>query len=37
MVIGVKAKLYEVEPMDVINKIITKHVDSNILLKLLTG
>ena len=34
MVIGVKAKLYEVEPMDVINKLITKHVDSNILLKL---
>ena len=34
MVVGVKAKLYEVEPMDVINKIITKHVDSNILLKL---
>lgn len=33
-VIGVKAKLYEVEPSDVINKIITKHVDSNILLKL---
>ena len=34
LVVGVKAKLYEVEPMDVINKIITKHVDSNILLKL---
>lgn len=34
MVIGVKAKLYEVEPMDVINKIITKYVDSNVLLKL---
>lgn len=34
MVVGVKAKLYEVEPMDVINKVITKHVDSNILLKL---
>ena len=34
MIVGVKAKLYEVEPMDVINKIITKHVDSNILLKL---
>ena len=34
MVIGVKAKLYEVEPMDVINKLITKHIDSNILLKL---
>lgn len=35
MVVGVKAKLYEVEPMDVINKIITKHVDSNLLLKLI--
>ena len=34
MVIGVKAKLYEVEPVDVINKIITKNVDNNILLKL---
>lgn len=34
MVIGVKAKLYEVEPMDVINKILTKYVDSNVLLKL---
>ena len=34
MVIGVKAKLYEVEPTDVINKIITKNVDNNILLKL---
>ena len=34
MVIGVKAKLYEVEPMDVINKILTKYTDSNILLKL---
>ena len=34
MVVGVKAKLYEVEPMDVINKLITKHVDNNILLKL---
>lgn len=34
MVIGVKAKLYEVEPMDVINKIITKNVDNNVLLKL---
>lgn len=35
MVVGVKAKLYEVEPMDVINKIISKNVDSNILLKLI--
>lgn len=34
LIVGVKAKLYEVEPMDVINKLITKHVDSNILLKL---
>lgn len=34
MIIGVKAKLYEVEPIDVINKIITKNVDSNVLLKL---
>lgn len=34
VIIGVKAKLYEVEPSDVINKIITKHVDSNVLLKL---
>ena len=34
-VIGVKAKLYEVEPMDVINKILTKHVDNNVLLKLI--
>lgn len=34
VVIGVKAKLYEVEPMDVINKIITKNVDNNLLLKL---
>ena len=34
VIIGVKAKLYEVEPTDVINKVITKHVDSNILLKL---
>ena len=32
-IIGVKAKLYEVEPTDVINKIITKHVDNNVLLK----
>lgn len=34
MVIGVKAKLYEVEPTDVITKIITKVVDNNVLLKL---
>ena len=34
VIIGVKAKLYEVESADVINKLITKHVDSNILLKL---
>ena len=33
-IIGVKAKLYEVEPVDVINKLITKHVDNNVLLKL---
>ena len=33
-IIGVKAKLYEVEPTDVINKLITKHVDNNLLLKL---
>jgi hypothetical protein len=34
VIIGVKAKLYEVEPMDVVNKLITKHVDNNLLLKL---
>lgn len=34
VIIGVKAKLYEVEPTDVINKLITKHVDNNFLLKL---
>ena len=34
MVVGVKAKLYEVEPMDVITKLISKHVDSNLILKL---
>lgn len=34
-IVGVKAKLYEVEPTDVISKIITKHVDSNVLLKLI--
>lgn len=33
-VIGVKAKLYEVEPSDVINKLITKNADNNLLLKL---
>ena len=35
MVIGIKAKLYEVEPMDVINKVLTKYTDSNVLLKLI--
>ena len=35
MIIGIKAKLYEVEPMDVINKILTKYTDSNVLLKLI--
>lgn len=34
IVIGVKAKLYEVEPTDVITKLISKHVDSNLILKL---
>lgn len=34
IIVGVKAKLYEVEPTDVINKLITKNVDSNLLLKL---
>ena len=33
IVIGVKAKLYPVDSQDVINKIIVKRVDSNILLK----
>ena len=33
-VCGVKSKLYAVESSDIINKIITKHVDSDILLKL---
>lgn len=33
IVIGVKAKLYPVDSQDVINKIITKNTDSNILLK----
>lgn len=34
VIIGVKAKLYEVDSADVINRIITKNVDSNIILKL---
>ena len=34
-VIGIKARLYLVTPDDVINKIITKHVDSNVFLKLI--
>lgn len=34
MVIGVKAKIYEIEPSDMINKVITKHTDSDVLLKL---
>ena len=33
IIIGVKAKLYPVDTQDVINKIITKRIDSNILLK----
>ena len=33
-VCGVKSKLYAVDSSDIINKIITKHVDSDILLKL---
>lgn len=33
IVIGVKAKLYPVDSQDVINKIVTKNIDSNILLK----
>ena len=35
MIVGIKAKLYEVEPTDVINKILSKYVDSNTLLKLI--
>lgn len=35
VVIGVKAKLYEVEPADVINKLITKNADNNFLLKII--
>ena len=34
LIVGIKAKLYEVEPADVITKIITKYTDSNVLLKL---
>ncbi len=34
-VVGVKSKLYPVQSSDVINKIITKHTDSNIFLKLI--
>lgn len=34
-VIGIKAKLYPATPNDIINKIITKHVDSNTFLKLI--
>lgn len=34
VIIGIKAKLYEVDPADVINKIIVKNTDSNVLLKL---
>lgn len=33
IVIGVKAKMIPVDPTDVANKIITKHTDSNVLLK----
>lgn len=34
VVIGVKAKLYPVDSQDVVNKLATKHVDGNIMLKL---
>ena len=34
VVIGVKAKFYPADSQDVVNKIITKHVDGNLLLKL---
>lgn len=34
-VIGVKAKLYPVSPDDVINKIMSKHTDRNVFLKLI--
>lgn len=33
-VCGVKSKLYPIDSSDIINKIITKHIDSDILLKL---
>ena len=33
VVIGVKAKMIAVDPTDVANKIVTKHTDSNVLLK----
>ena len=33
-VCGVKSKLYAIDSSDIINKIITKHVDSDVLLKL---
>ena len=33
IVIGVKAKMVAVDPTDVANKIVTKHADSNVLLK----
>lgn len=33
-VCGVKSKLYSIDTNDIVNKIITKHVDSDILLKL---
>lgn len=33
-VCGVKSKLYAIDSADIVNKIITKHVDSDILLKL---
>ena len=33
-VCGVKSKLYPIDSSDIINKIITKHVDSDVLLKL---
>ena len=34
MVIGVKAKLYEIEPNDILTRILTHNTDSNTLLKL---
>lgn len=33
IVVGVKAKMIAVDPTDVANKIVTKHTDSNVLLK----